>query len=183
MSEDLKLIAARIRELREVFGLTEEEVASDLGCSVAQYRSYENEGENIPISVLYHLASRYHVDLTEILTGRSPKLDTFSVVPRGQGIVVDRYPGYRFQSLAHRFIHKVMEPLLVTVEPSEKEPALVTHGGQEFNLVLEGSIFFLFEEKKILMNAGDSVYFNPMHPHGQMAAGGKKALFLTVITE
>ncbi|MDL2287855.1 cupin domain-containing protein [Oscillospiraceae bacterium OttesenSCG-928-F05] len=183
MSEDLKMIAARIQELRQVFDLSEEDVAKDLGISAELYRSYENEGENIPISVLYHLASKYNVDLTEILTGRSPRLDTFAVVPKGHGIQVDRYPGYKFQSLAYKFMHKIMEPLLVTVEPSEDEPALVAHAGQEFNLVLKGSIYFLYDDKKLLLKAGDSVYFNPTHPHGQMAACGKEALFLTVITE
>jgi len=183
LSEDLKQIAARIRELRTIFGYTEEEVASDLGIDVELYRSYENEGSDIPISVLYHLANKYDVDLTEILTGLTPRLNTFCVVPDGHGIHVDRYPGYNIQSLSHRFRNKVMEPMLVTLEPSDHEPALVTHSGQEFNYVLEGSIYFLFKDKKLLLNKGDSVYFDPTHPHGQMAAGGKSARFLTVITE
>lgn len=183
MGEDLKQIAARIRELRNIFGYTEDEVAADLGIDVNQYRGYENEGSDIPISVLYHLANKYGVDLSEILTGLTPRLNTFCVVPDGHGIHVDRYPGYNIQSLSHRFKDKVMEPMLVTLEPSDREPALVTHSGQEFNYVLEGSIYFLFEEKKLLLNKGDCVYFDPTHPHGQMAAGGKSAKFLTVITE
>jgi quercetin dioxygenase-like cupin family protein len=80
-------------------------------------------------------------------------------------------------------MNKVMEPMLVTLEPSDHEPALVTHSGQEFNYVLDGSIYFLFEEKRLLLNKGDSVYFDPTHPHGQMAAGSQSASFLTVITE
>jgi transcriptional regulator with XRE-family HTH domain len=183
MSEDLKQIAARIRELRLIFGYSEEETAADLGIDADRYRSYESEGSDIPISVLYHLANKYKVDLTEILTGLTPRLNTFCVVPSGHGINVDRYPGYNIQSLSHRFMNKVMEPMLVTLEPSDHEPALVTHSGQEFNYVLDGSIYFLFEEKRLLLNKGDSVYFDPTHPHGQMAAGSQSASFLTVITE
>ncbi len=183
MSQDLMQIAARIRELRQIFELSEEDVAADLSIEPSQYRKYETFGSDIPISVLYHLANKYNVDLTEILTGLSPRLNTFNVVPAGQGIAIDRYEGYNIQSLAHRFINKVMEPMLVTLEPSDTEPALVTHAGQEFNYVLDGSIYFLFEEKRVLLTQGDCVYFTPTHPHGQMAASGKKALFLTVITE
>lgn len=183
MSEDLKLIAARIRELRLIFGFTEDELAADLGIDSSLYRSYEGEGADIPISVLYHLANKYKVDLTEILTGLTPRLNTFCVVPDGHGIHVDRYPGYNIQSLSHRFMNKVMEPMLVTLEPSDHEPVLVTHSGQEFNYVLDGSIHFLFEEKRLLLNKGDSVYFDPTHPHGQRSADGKSARFLTVITE
>ena len=183
MTEDIKLIAARIRELRDVYGYTSAEVAGKLGISAELYENYEREGDDIPISVLYRLAGLYGVDLTEILTGSTPRLDTFTVVPSGHGINVDRYAEYHIQSLAHNFRDKVMEPMLVTLEPETHEPALVTHSGQEFNYVLSGSIYFLFEEKRILLSQGDCVYFNPAHPHGQMAANGKPATFLTVITE
>ena len=183
MSEDLKLIAARIRELRDVYGYTSAEVAKDLGLSVEVYESYENEGNDIPISVLYHLAGKYDVDLTEILTGRTPRLDTFTVVPAGKGVKIDRYKEYHIRSLANNFRDKIMEPMLVTLDPEANEPPLVTHGGQEFNYVIEGSVLFLFENKRLLLNVGDCVYFDPTHPHGQMAANGEKAAFLTVITE
>lgn len=183
MSEDLRQIAARIRELRTIFGFSEEDISADLAIPASLYKQYESEGADIPISVLYHLANKYHVDLTEILTGVTPHLNTFCVVPDGHGIHINRYPGYNIQSLAQRFMNKVMEPMLVNLEPSDHEPALVTHSGQEFNYVLEGSIYFLFEEKRLLLNKGDSVYFDPTHPHGQMAANRKNATFLTVITE
>jgi len=76
-----------------------------------------------------------------------------------------------------------MEPLLVTLLPGEPEAALVTHRGQEFNLVLEGSIAITYDGKEHILYAGDAVYFDPMHPHGQKAVGSEKARFLTVITE
>ena len=183
MTEDIKLIAARIRELRDVYGYTVEEVAEKLAISTELYLTYETEGADIPISVLYRLAGMYNVDLTEILTGKTPRLDTFTVVPAGHGININRYEEYHIKSLAHNFRNKVMEPMLVTLEPEDAEPALVSHGGQEFNYVLSGSIYFLFEDKRLLLSQGDCVYFNPTHPHGQMAAGGAPATFLTVITE
>ena len=88
-----------------------------------------------------------------------------------------------FESLAPRFTHKVMEPLLVTLVPGEPEAALVTHSGQEFNLVLEGVIAITYDGKEYVLNAGDAAYFDPTHPHGQKAIGKVKSRFLTVITE
>ena len=76
-----------------------------------------------------------------------------------------------------------MQPLLVTLEPSDEPADLVTHAGQEFNLVLKGSIDVVFEDKVIILNEGDSIYFNPSHPHGQRCHGDTKARFLTVIAE
>ena len=176
-------ISKRIRELRDISGYLPEQVAAELGISKKTYESYEDTGENIPISVLYHLANFYKVDMSEIITGRTPRLDTFCVVPKGKGVNIDRYPGYTFEGLAYKFMNKIMEPMIVTVEPQEDDPALVSHGGQELNFVLEGSILVLYDDKRLLLNEGDSIYFNPEHPHGQKAMNGKRARFLTVISE
>jgi len=182
MHEELRQLAARIRELRGVCGFSAEEVAGELKVSVEVYAGYETTGEDVPISVLYHLANKFGVDLNELLTGAEAHLSTYSVVRRGRGMNVDRYPGYRFHSLAHTFKHRMMEPLLVTVDPEPDDPKLVTHAGQEFNFVLEGTIELLFDDKRVTLNEGDCIYFNPAHPHGQRAVGGT-AQFLTVIAE
>ena len=183
MAEDKKNMSERIRELREIFGLTEEEMAEETGVSTEEYIKYETSGENIPISALYHISQKFNVDLSEILTGEPARLSTLQICRRGKGKTIDRYPGYMFESLAPRFTQKIMEPLLVTLVPGEPEAALVTHGGQEFNLVLEGVIVITYDGKEQILNAGDAVYFDPTHPHGQKATGKEKARFLTVITE
>ncbi|MBP5754775.1 MAG: cupin domain-containing protein, partial [Clostridia bacterium] len=71
-------------------------------------------------------------------------------------------------------------PMIVTISPSEGKPQLVSHGGQEFNYVLEGTVGVTIGGKEIILNEGDSVYFDPAIPHGQFAVGGV-ARFLTVI--
>lgn len=183
MTDEIKQIASRIKELREISGCTVETLAKELDVDVQTYVSYETEGVNIPISVLYHIAQKFKVDLTEILTGKTPRLDDLCVVRNGHGAQIDRYPGYTFSSLAYKFSHKIMEPLLVTVDPEHDTPTLVTHVGQEFNFVLEGSIELFFDDKRVVLGAGDSVYFDPTHPHGQRAWGDSPAKFLTVIAE
>ena len=67
------------------------------------------------------------------------------LVRAGGGIDVERYAGYRFSSLAYNFIEREMEPMIVTLAPSEK-PALVSHEGQEFNYVLQGTEFLKANE-------------------------------------
>ncbi len=182
MEDIQKEVAARLREIRDICGFTVQEIADSLHMPLETYVAYEENGVDIPISVLYHVANLCKVDLNELLTGMGSHIDTLSVVKRGTGLSVDRYAGYRFENLAYTFRRKMMEPLLVTVEPNEVDPTLVTHQGQEFNMVLEGVIELLFDSKRVRLEAGDSVYFDPSHPHGQKAIGGK-ARFLTVIAE
>jgi transcriptional regulator with XRE-family HTH domain len=182
MSESLESISERIREIREACELTQEASAQKLGIPLDMYVQYEKDGKDIPISVLYEMAKLFNVELTDILTGKSPKLHNYSYVKSGDGVEVERYKGYKFQSLAFNFIHKKVEPLLVTVEPEDsRNISLVTHPGQEFNYVIEGRIKIILGGNEIEMSKGDSIYFDPAIPHGQLALDNKSAKFITVI--
>ncbi len=183
MAEEIMQVASRIKELREICGYSRHAVAKLVGVDYETYKSYEESGADIPISVLYRLAGEYKVDFTEILTGKSPKLKTYCIVKKDKGINIDRYPGYTFESLAYKFKHKIMEPLMVTVEPDDNDHKLVVHEGQEFNYVVEGSILVQFGDESVVLEEGDCIYFDPTLPHGQTALGGKRAKFLTVISQ
>ena len=183
MSNEMKQVGQRLKELREISGYNVEDVAAQLKINSAQYQGYEESGDNIPISILYELSNHYGVDMTEILTGKSPKLSTYCAVKKGHATSVDRYPGYHFENLAYKFKRRIMEPLLVTVEPDEKDMALITHPGQEFNYVVAGTIRVILGDEEVILDEGDCVYFDPALPHGQQAMNGKAAQFLTVIAE
>ncbi len=183
MKKELNEIAARIRELRDVCGYTQEQLAAELGIDLRVYMDYEIDGANIPISVIYEIANKFGVDFTEIVTGVGAKLNTYHIVKNGEGKSVSRYPGYRFEDLGFRYSHKIMQPLLVTLDPSDEPAALVTHAGQEFNLILEGTVAVTFDDRELILSKGDSIYFNPMHLHGQKCVGNVKAKFLTIIAE
>ncbi len=181
MNEQIKQIGARIRELREILEITPEHAANKVGISVAQYNAYENATDDIPIGVLYGLAAEFGVDPTVLLTGDGPRMDEYSLVRDGQGIKIERYAGYSFSALAFNFKHRDMNPMVVTLKQTETAE-LVTHGGQEFNYMLEGSIKVVIGKKEFTLNPGDSIYFNPAVPHGQRALT-PTAKFLTIINE
>ena len=176
-------LSERIKGLRDACGYTPEELAAELNIPLEQYLGYENDGKDIPISVIYHIANKFGVDFNEIVTGVPARLDTYHIVKRGDGKNISRYPGYHYEDLAFRYSKKVMQPLLVTLAPSDEPAALVKHDGQEFNMVLEGQVAISFDDKEFILSPGDSIYFNPRHPHGQRCYGDVKARFLTVIAE
>ncbi len=182
MSE-INEIGARLRELREASDYTAEQLAAELQLDVDTYLSYEENGKDIPISVIYEVANKFGVDFTEIVTGTPARLDTYHIVRRGEGRVVNRNPEYHFEDLAFRYADKVMQPLLVTLEPTDAPAKLITHSGQEFNLVLEGVVVVVIGDKEFHLKAGDSIYFNPTIPHGQRCGSDVKARFVTVIAE
>ncbi len=180
MNEKVKDIAVRIKGLRLLAGSTEEEVAEQLGVILAQYKSYENAEDDIPVSLLYELAEIYKVNITEILTGTSPKLHDICHVKKGEGLKVERFDQYSFESLAYKYSNRKIEPMLVVLDPGNS-PEMVSHKGQEFNYCLEGNMQVLIGKEKFDLEPGDSLYFNSSIPHKQIALDGKEARFLTII--
>ena len=176
-------IGARLRELRETCDYTIEELAEEFHVDPQVYASYEENGKDIPISLIYEIASKFKVDFTEIVTGTPGRLNTYHVIRRGHGKIVNRNPEYHFEDLAYRYADKVMQPLLVTLDPDDTPAQLITHSGQEFNMILEGTVIVTLGDKEFVMEPGDSIYFNPTIPHGQRCGGTTKARFLTVIAE
>jgi len=182
MQMDLTSIPRRVKELREILEIEPAEMAEKLGVTLINYLAYESGEQDIPISTLYEIASILGVDFTTLLTGRTPKMNTYTVVREGQGAKVERYPGYDYTSLCYNFKGRKMEPMLVNLAPDEERPALVSHGGQEFNFCLSGKVCVTIGKKDIVLEKGDCIYFDPMIPHGQAAVEGN-ASFLTVIMD
>ncbi len=182
MDENLLQIPSRIRELREILGISTQQMAQSVGIGHDTYLQYEAGGLDIPIGVLYAVAGALSVDPTVLLTGEAPRMNTHTIVRKGHGVDIERYPGYRYSSIAYNFIGREMEPLLVTIEPDDAPPLRVMHGGQEFNYVLEGRLRITLGKNNYELSAGDCIYFDPRLPHAQSALG-ETAKFLTVINE
>ena len=178
----LEQIAGRVREMREIIGMDAEEIAGRIGVSVGEYMAYENAENDIPIGKLYLIADELGLDPTVLLTGEMPKMADYTLVRAGHGISVERYAGYRFSSLAYNFKSREMEPMIVTMTEKDGKPDLVSHEGQEFNYVISGTIGVTINDREFILNEGDSIYFNPVLPHGQRAIGGE-GRFLMVINE
>lgn len=179
MNRNVKDIADRIKGLRLLSGVSEVEAAEAVNLSVEEYLKYENGEDDMPISILYEIADFYGVDLTEILTGTSPKLHDVCHVKAGEGLEVERYDQYHFQSLAYKYKNRKIEPLLVTMK-KENSPELVTHKGQEFNYCLEGKMKVVIGKSEYVLEPGDSLYFNSIIPH-RMLAVTETAKFITII--
>jgi transcriptional regulator with XRE-family HTH domain len=183
MQERLRRIASRVKELREVAGVSIAELARDLKVSEQDYAAFESGGADIPLGVLYAIAARFGVELAALLTGDEPRLHVYSVVRAGAGPSVERRTEHRYQSLAPNFAHKKAEPFLVTVDPAPAgggaRPG--SHPGQEFHYLLEGELAVLIDGHEVLLHPGDSLYFDAGLPHTLRAAGAASARLLVVV--
>jgi transcriptional regulator with XRE-family HTH domain len=183
MQERLKEVAARIKELRDILGISLEEMSSCLRISPEKYLKYENGEEDISASVLYEISHRLGVEMSILLTGEAPRMHYFTVTRKGKGASVERRKQYKYQSLASNFINKKAEPFVVTVEPKPENAAVQTnsHPGQEFNYVIDGSLKLIIKDQVIILEEGDSIYFDSGCEHAMVARNNRPASFLAII--
>ncbi len=182
MNSQIKEISCRIKKFRELAGISVEAIAGKLKMSEKEYSAFEDGTAEITIGVIYLVAAILNIDPTVLLTGVEPAATDYAVVAGGNGVEVERYRGYKFTSLASDFAGRDMEPMIVDIEQHDHLPEMVSHAGQEFNYVLEGSVTVIYGDREILLEKGDSIYFDARTLHGQKASS-KKAKFLVVINE
>ncbi len=183
MTEQVKQIAQRLVGLREAEDMTGEQLAETIGVPFDVYEKYEKGEEDIPVSVLYDVAGHFGLELTELLSGSAPKLKDYCFVKSGKGLDVTRKKEYTYQSLSYNFARAHSEALLVTVPVSDPDEPMspTSHSGQEFNYMLEGRMEIMINKNKIILEPGDSLYFDSSFPHGMKALDGKPAKFVCLI--
>jgi len=183
MDDQIKQIAERLKGLRDALELSAEDMAKQFDIPVSEYEQYESGNSDIPMSFLCALAKQHNIELTSLISGDDPHMSSYFVTRKGKGISVERVKEYKYQALASGFKNSKAEPFLVTVEP-KPEPFIMhlnTHPTQEFNLVLSGKLLLQFAGKELILDPGDSIYFDARKPHGMKALDGKPVQFLAII--
>ncbi|RHJ93549.1 helix-turn-helix domain-containing protein [Parabacteroides bouchesdurhonensis] len=183
MNEQIKQIAERLAGLRDALEVTPAEMAKVCNLTTEEYLKLESGTVDISVSILHQISQAYGVELTTLMFGDEPKMSSYFITRNGKGVAVERTKAYKYQSLGAGFAGRKADPFLVTVHPKpEDEPIyLNSHAGQEYNLVLQGRMLLQINNKDLILEEGDSIYFNSELPHGMKALDGNKVVFLAVI--
>lgn len=181
---DEKSIAENIRRLRLVQRLTIEQLAKRSGLTKGYISKIENSGKAPPFSTLRKLAAALGIDVNLlILAGPNTAQDIpLCIVRANERLEVlsrGTLYGYQYESLAHKKLGKNMEPFIIT--PAREGDAALSHEGEEFNYVLEGTLEFIYGNKRYILEQGDSIYFDSATPHIGRSLGKKLARILVVM--
>ena len=178
-------MAFRIREMRNICGFTEEEMARRTDTTVAEYRVYEAGGADLPFTFIHKCSLAFGIGITDLLEGRSANLSSYTVTRRGEGQQTAKEPGIEIANLAPLFRNKLAEPYYCTYDYDEAQQRmpihLTTHAGQEFDIILSGQLKVQVGEHTEILREGDSILYNSSTPHGMIAVGGGKCVFCAVV--
>ena len=182
---ELREMASRIKELREIGGKTTAEMARLTDVNERDYVAIEAGTMDPPFTFLHKCALAFGIDITALLEGHTAKLSHFQVNRAGQGPVTVNEQGILIRNMAAMFKGRLATPYFVTYDYDERQQRMpihtTTHAGQEFDYVVSGSMRVKIGDHEETLNAGDSIFYKSSTPHGMIAVGGKKCEFLAMI--
>ena len=184
-NKELLEVALRIKEMREISGITQAEMAEKTEVSFDDYKKYEAAEQDLPFSFIHKCSLVFGLGIADLLGGSSAKLSSYTITRKGKGQATAKEDGIEIQNLAPMFRKKIAEPYWVKYEFNpelqDKPIHLATHSGQEFDFVMSGRLKVQIGDNIEYLSEGDSIYYNSSTPHGMIAVDGQDCLFVAVV--
>jgi transcriptional regulator with XRE-family HTH domain len=180
-------VGTKLATLRQSHGLSQEELALRAGCDVETIIQIENDSVVASLAPLIKLTRALGLRLGTLLDddkGLGP------VVTRTEDItandhVISLETGTEdapldFYSLADGKVSRHMDPFIIDVAP-EQERNLTTHEGEEFIYAMSGLVEIEYGKDVLVLEPGDSIYYDSIVPHQVRCAGTDPARILAVV--
>lgn len=177
----MKVVGINIKKYRSEKNLTLRAFAKQIGLS-ASFLSQVESGKTAPSLVtLKAIADHLNVTVGELI-GEKAEI-THNPVMRARDRKSAKKIGEKIKiyMLTSPDPSKQMEPMLFCLDKdAQSGGTFYKHFGQEFVLVLKGSLEIILNNTKYILNKGDSMYFNSHVPHAfrNVAHGETEALWV-----
>ena len=176
-------IGRKIRQLRLDRGFNLQDIAKLTGFTKGYLSKVENSRKAPPVSTLLTLAKAMGVNISAIFSEEENKI-AITLVKKSERKTMarDRMAfGYAYEPLAHNFPQRRMEPYVLTFPVKPRHRAVFQHKGEEFLMVLEGTMRFVHGDKEFIVKQGDCIYFDASIPHFGIAEESNPVKCLMVI--
>jgi len=164
-----EVIAAQVRSLRQMAGLSVAAMAAKVGISKAMLSKIENAQTSCSLSTLARLATGLDVPVTALFRGADfAREAVYTESGKGSAIVGrGTRVGHHYELLgALRGQHKRLEPVLVTLTNSSEVFPLFQHPGTELLYMLEGVMVYGHGESEYTLRPGDALLLDGEGLHG-----------------
>ena len=183
--EPLKL-GARVREIRRERQWTLEEASERTGLAKSTLSKIENERISPTFEVVQKLAAGLEIEVPQLFVSSSgPQASGRRSITRvGEGRIHPTTT-YEHELLGTELTRKRMVPFKSTIHARSfaEFSGWVRHDGEEFLLVLSGSIEFHSEfYEPVLLHQGDSVYYDSGMGHACVSVSEQDAEILWICT-
>ena len=174
----------RLRGIRRDRKLTLADVANLSGLAISTVSKVERGLMALTYDRFSQLAEGLGVDIAELFSERGEPFGPGQVaVARTGEFRLHETENYVYEMLFPELWRKAMTPMMGTLRPYETMhfDRFVSHPGQEFLLVLDGTVTVRFEDMDpVVLGTGESVYFDSRRGHLYASADDRPARILVV---
>jgi len=178
--EDFLKIGERLKRLRMINSLTQEELASRADLTKGYISQLENDGTSPSISTLKDILDVFGVSMQEFFSEISDEDIVFGKDARVQA--TDDDDRIKVELLVPGAQHRGMDPVLVTLDSGEEMDEQPFHDGEEFGFVLLGRIQIRLDERIYTVRKDECFYFTSDKRHSVKNIGKGQAKILWVVT-
>ncbi len=151
-------VASRLRELREVRGISMRTLATKSGLSANALSMIERSKTSPSVSTLYKLADALGVSITAFFDDENEKKQV--VFLKSDQRTRMSFTRGVFEALGGEQFSGRVEPFMLTLESGASSgPHDIVHSGHEFVFCLRGNLDYYVEKQVYHLEAGDSLLF------------------------
>ncbi len=173
-------IGKRMKELRILYGLTQQELADRSELSKGYISQLERNLTNPSVSTLLDLIQCLGTTPADFFADEEPEQLVFKEEDYFEK--EDEENGSRIEWIVPNAQKNSMEPLRLTLSPGGKSPVHKPHEGEEFGYVLKGAVKIYCGPRSFVVRQGESFYFKSGKKHYIEAFGSRPASLIWVAT-
>ncbi len=180
-------IGVRIRKMREAQDLSTADVCRMAGLTEDRLAAFEAGTEVPSIGVVIKLSRVLGSKMGGLLHGGAFASEELTVSRANEA-----RPGFEQGETEQGYTYRCltrpgtpghdMEPFLLTFDPAVADARPLSHDGQEFVYVLEGSIELTYDGRRTVLGPGDGAYLDARRPHLFRGLGKTPARMVAVVT-
>jgi len=156
-------IGDRLRQLRQEQKISIRSLAAKCGISANTLSLIENDRTSPNLRTLKLLAEGLGIQINEFFHEGKPE---YVLIYQKQGQRSKlRFASGALEKLGESLPPLGAEPIIVTLDPHQKEPSDISHFGREFIFCLDGQVVCMVASQKYPLSTGDSLLFDARAPH------------------
>jgi transcriptional regulator with XRE-family HTH domain len=170
-------IGERIRNLRELSNLTQEELAERANLTKGFISQIERDLTSISLDSLIQILEAMDENLSDFFRETSEEKIVYREEDR---VAIEKEKIDKFELLIPGSTNRRLEPILLTLRKGQTTPMERPHEGEEFGLVLQGRINLRYGKEVQKLKKGECFYFSAEKEHWLQNPGSKEAVVLWI---
>jgi transcriptional regulator with XRE-family HTH domain len=157
-------IGSKIKGLRADLGLTLKQVAAKAGCSAAYISQIEHDKVSPSIATLKRIAQALGVRIVDFFLDQENQEPVVTGPGDWRKVSLQRWRA-DIKQMVRSVSHRRMQPFFTTISPGGGSEGKYSHEGEEFGIVLQGTLKLIVGRDTFDVKEGESFYYSSLIPH------------------